>query len=81
MRPPPPADNNARWRTNLARGSDARAHEAVETEFVTKVLAFMVQSNLEEYKKGNPDFGVCLWIFLDVDVHVDTDLKLWHLFG
>lgn len=59
LRPPPPPENNTRWRTNLARGAEARAYEAVESEFVTKVLAFMVQSNLEEYKKGNPDFGVC----------------------
>ncbi len=58
MRPPPPPHNSARWRTNLARGSDARAYEAVETEFVTRVLAFMVQSNLDEHKKANPDFGV-----------------------
>ncbi|KXN92397.1 Protein transport protein sec1 [Leucoagaricus sp. SymC.cos] len=57
MRPPPPAENTARWRTNLARGAEARAFESVETEFVTKVLAFMVQSNLDEYKKTNPDFG------------------------
>ncbi|KAF9454243.1 Sec1-like snare protein [Macrolepiota fuliginosa MF-IS2] len=57
MRPPPPTENSARWRTNLARGADARAFEAVETEFVTKVLAFMVQSNLDEHKRANPDFG------------------------
>jgi syntaxin-binding protein 1 len=63
MRPPPPAESTARWRTNLARGSDARAFEAVETEFVTKVIALMVQSNLEEHKKDNPDFGVCPRVF------------------
>ncbi|KAF9480487.1 Sec1-like snare protein [Pholiota conissans] len=56
-RPPPPPEGSSRWRTNLARGSEARAYEAVETDFVTKLLAFMVQSNLEEYKKTNPDFG------------------------
>ncbi|KAF5361824.1 hypothetical protein D9756_002266 [Leucocoprinus leucothites] len=57
MRQPPPPENSARWRTNLARGSEARAYEAIESEFVTKVLAFMVQSNLDEHKKANPDFG------------------------
>jgi syntaxin-binding protein 1 len=56
--PPPPKSDNARWRTNLARGSEARAVEAVQSEFVTKILAFMVQSNLDEYKRNNPDFGV-----------------------
>ncbi|TFK39881.1 Sec1-like snare protein [Crucibulum laeve] len=56
-RPPPPAENNGRWRTNLARGADARAYEAVESDFVTKLLAFMVQSNLEDHKKANPDFA------------------------
>ncbi|KAF7770373.1 hypothetical protein Agabi119p4_6347 [Agaricus bisporus var. burnettii] len=49
--------NNAAWRTNLARGSEARAVEAIETEYVTKILAFMVQSNLDEYKRNNSDFG------------------------
>ncbi|KAF8202229.1 Sec1-like snare protein [Pholiota molesta] len=56
-RPPPPPEGSSRWRTNLARGADARAYESVETDFVTKLLAFMVQSGLEEYKKANPDFG------------------------
>jgi syntaxin-binding protein 1 len=61
--PPPKSDNNARWRTNLARGSEARAVEAVQSEFVTKILAFMVQSNLDEYKRNNPDFGVRVLFF------------------
>ena len=56
--PPPPQEGSARWRTNLARGAEARAYEAVETDYVSKVLAFMVQSNLDEYKKTNPDFAV-----------------------
>lgn len=59
-RPPPPPEGSSRWRTNLARGSEARAYESVETDFVTKLLAFMVQSNLEEYKNANTDFGVCI---------------------
>ncbi|TFK74997.1 Sec1-like snare protein [Pluteus cervinus] len=56
--PPPPQEGSARWRTNLARGADARAYESVETDYVSKVLAFMVQSNLDEYKKNNPEFAV-----------------------
>ncbi|KAJ8456753.1 hypothetical protein ONZ51_g11942 [Trametes cubensis] len=55
-RPPPPAETASRWRTNLARGSDARAYESVEGDYVAKVLAFMVQQSLDEYKKTNPDF-------------------------
>ncbi|KAI9062524.1 Sec1-like protein [Trametes sanguinea] len=55
-RPPPPAETSSRWRTNLARGSDARAYESVEGDYVAKVLAFMVQQHLDEYKKANPDF-------------------------
>ncbi|TFK85671.1 Sec1-like protein [Polyporus arcularius HHB13444] len=55
-RPPPPAEGSGRWRTNLARGQDARAYESVEGDYVAKVLAFMVQQNLDEYKKANPDF-------------------------
>ncbi|KAF8074953.1 Sec1-like snare protein, partial [Lyophyllum atratum] len=56
-RPPPPPENSARWRTNLARGSEARAYESVEGDHLTKLLAFMVQHNLEEHKKQNPDFA------------------------
>ncbi|KAI0642273.1 Sec1-like protein [Trametes meyenii] len=55
-RPPPPAEGSGRWRTNLARGTDARAYESVEGDYVAKVLAFMVQQTLDEYKKANPDF-------------------------
>lgn len=67
-RPPPPEEGSGRWRTNLARGSEARAHESVEGDYLTKVLAFMTQKQLDEHKKQNPDFGVgaslctlCLW--------------------
>ncbi|KAH9479547.1 Protein transport protein sec1 [Psilocybe cubensis] len=56
-RPPPPPEGASRWRTNLARGAEARAYESVESDFVTKLLAFMVQDALEEHKKMNPDFG------------------------
>ena len=55
-----PPETSARWRTNLARGAEARAYEATENDHVSRVLAFMVQSNLEEFKKNNPDFPVRL---------------------
>lgn len=57
-RPPPPAESSARWRTNLARGSEARAYEAVEGDHATKLLAFFVQQALDEKKKGDPDWPV-----------------------
>ncbi|KAG6902573.1 hypothetical protein C0995_014579 [Termitomyces sp. Mi166 len=56
-RPPPPPETSLRWRTNLARGAEARAYEAPESDHATKLLAFFVQNALEEYKKQNPDFG------------------------
>lgn len=58
--PPPPPEGSGRWRTNLARGAEARTYEATETEYLSKVLAFLVQRNLEEHKKANPDFAVSL---------------------
>ncbi|KAF7365513.1 hypothetical protein MVEN_00424400 [Mycena venus] len=39
-RPPPPPETSGRWRTNLARGAEARAYESVEGDFATKILAF-----------------------------------------
>ncbi|KAJ7920739.1 Sec1-like snare protein [Mycena leptocephala] len=48
---------SGRWRTNLARGAEARAYESVEGDFATKILAFFVQNALDEYKKANPDFA------------------------
>ena len=74
IRPPPPPENTGRWRTNLARGAEARAYEAVESEFVTKVLAFMVQKDLDEYKKTNSDFGVC-----PSDYGADANLKVHYM--
>ncbi|KAJ7698949.1 Sec1-like snare protein [Mycena rosella] len=56
-RPPPPPETSGRWRTNLARGAEARAYESVEGDFATKILAFFVQTNLEDYKKANEDFA------------------------
>jgi syntaxin-binding protein 1 len=58
-RPPTAQESTGRWRTNLARGSDARAYESQESDYVTKLLAFMVHGILEEHKKANPEFGVC----------------------
>ncbi|THH29778.1 hypothetical protein EUX98_g4412 [Antrodiella citrinella] len=55
-RPPPPADGASRWRTNLARGTEARAYESVEGDHVAKMLAFQVQQVLDDYKKSNPDY-------------------------
>ncbi|KAF7795046.1 hypothetical protein EIP86_006190 [Pleurotus ostreatoroseus] len=55
-RAPPPPEGSGRWRTNLARGGEARAFESADGDFVAKMLAFMVQSGLDEYKKMNPDF-------------------------
>ncbi|KAJ7903783.1 Sec1-like protein [Mycena olivaceomarginata] len=56
-RPPPPPESSGRWRTNLARGAEARAYESVEGDYGTKILAFYVQNVLDEYKKANPDFA------------------------
>ena len=57
-RPPTAQETASRWRTNLARGSEARAYESLESDYVTKLLAFMIQGILEEHKKLNPEFGV-----------------------
>ena len=57
-RPAPPPEPASRWRTNLARGQQAREYESVEGDFAAKILAFMVQDALDEYKKANPDFPV-----------------------
>ena len=54
----PQPENSLRWRTNLARGEQARKHEAAEAEVLSRVLAFEVQAALEEYKRANPDFPV-----------------------
>lgn len=54
----PQPENSLRWRTNLARGEQARQHEAAEAEVLSRVLAFEVQAALEEYKRTNPEFPV-----------------------
>ncbi|KAF7297659.1 hypothetical protein MKEN_01389100 [Mycena kentingensis (nom. inval.)] len=54
---PPPPEASSRWRTNLARGAEARAYEAADGDHGTKILAFYVQNALEEHKKANPEFG------------------------
>lgn len=53
-----PPENSLRWRTNLARGDQARQYEAAEAEVLSRVLAFEVQAALDEYKRANPDFPV-----------------------
>lgn len=54
-----PPENSLRWRTNLARGDQARQYEAADAEVISRVLAFEVQAALDEYKRANPDFPVC----------------------
>ncbi|KAF8261652.1 Sec1-like snare protein [Lactarius quietus] len=56
---PPPRqanENSLRWRTNLARGEQARQSEAADAEVLSRVLAFEIQSALDEYKRVNPEF-------------------------
>ena len=57
---PPPPESSTRWRTNLARGGEARAYEAIENDHATKLLASMVQRFLDEHKASNRDFGVSI---------------------
>ncbi|EIM86902.1 Sec1-like snare protein [Stereum hirsutum FP-91666 SS1] len=53
---PPPPEGSARWRTNLARGEQARQYEKADSEYLCKILAWNVQNCLEEYKKANSDW-------------------------
>ncbi|KAI0251793.1 Sec1-like protein [Lactifluus subvellereus] len=55
---PRPAESSMRWRTNLARGEQSRQYEAAESEVLSRMLAWEVQSALDEYKRTNPDFPV-----------------------
>lgn len=55
---PQPAENSLRWRTNLARGEQSRRYEAAEADVLSRLLAFEVQTVLDEYKRANPDFPV-----------------------
>ncbi|KAF8587822.1 Sec1-like snare protein [Ramaria rubella] len=52
----PPTEGSGRWRTNLARGDAARAEADADSTYLTKILAHMVQEELDEYKKATPDF-------------------------
>lgn len=54
--PRPATENSLRWRTNLARGEQARQTEAAEAEVLSRVLALEIQAALDEYKRANPDF-------------------------
>jgi syntaxin-binding protein 1 len=55
---PRQAENSLRWRTNLARGEQARQQEAADAEVLSRVLAFEIQATLDEYKRVNPEFPV-----------------------
>lgn len=57
-RAPPPAAGSGRWRTTLARGDTGRAEAEAESAYLPKVLAYMVQQELDEYKKATPEFPV-----------------------
>lgn len=54
----PPAESNGRWRTTLARGDAGRAEAEANSAYLSKLLAYMVQQELDEYKKVTPDFPV-----------------------
>ena len=45
--PHPPTEGSGRWRTNLARGAVAREYEYAESESACRVLARLVQANLD----------------------------------
>jgi len=56
--PQQPVENSLRWRTNLARGEQARRTESAEADVLSRVLAFEVQTALDDHKRANPDFPV-----------------------
>lgn len=58
MLPPPPQEGSGRWRTNLARGVQAREYEFAESESVCRVLARLVQAALDDHQRMNPEFPV-----------------------
>lgn len=66
--PPPesqaPPDVSSRWRTTLARGDAGRAESEANSAYPTKLLAYMVQQELDDYKKATPDFPVFRFIIL-----------------
>lgn len=66
-----PPENSLRWRTNLARGDQARQYEAAEAEVLSRVLAVEVQAALDEYKRANPEFPVraCLRVCIHTLPH------------
>ncbi|KIJ55031.1 hypothetical protein M422DRAFT_64178 [Sphaerobolus stellatus SS14] len=55
-RAPPPEGGSGRWRTTLARGDAGRAEAEADNAYLTRVLAKMVQAELDEYKKATPDW-------------------------
>jgi syntaxin-binding protein 1 len=56
----PTAEGSYRWRTTLARGDVGRAEADADSAHLTKILAYMVQQELDEYKKATPDFPVSI---------------------
>lgn len=67
--PPPPQEAAPRWRAALAT-SAARAGELVGGsedlsggDGLAKRLAHMVQQDMDDYRKGNPSFAVCVGYF------------------
>ena len=56
----PTAEAGHRWRTTLARGDAGRAEAEADNAHITKILAHMVQQELDEYKKATPDFPVSI---------------------
>lgn len=64
--PPPesqaPPDVSSRWRTTLARGDVGRAESEANSAHPTKLLAYMVQQELDDYKKATSDFPVFRFI-------------------
>lgn len=75
-RAPPPPEGSGRWRTQLARGQEARSYESAEGDYVAKLLASMVQQGLDEYKKINPDFPVCCSVVTSLRCRAQTHIGM-----
>lgn len=73
---PAQPEGSSRWRSAMTTNIRSSSTTSENEEHISKRLAYLVQRELDEYRKSNHDFPVCLY-FVETEFQLPIELILF----